>query len=156
MLPRITLYIVLLSFHALLVCSQTLRMMTFNVWKSGTSVENGILKIEKHIKAVDPDVVAIQEITDEPGLYKIKTLLGEEWSWTRCSKTRETPDVAILTRGKVVHHLCYWFRRFGDAILPYVVPSRYRGRAVQERSFKYTQHVHSVLQGDNLANMENI
>lgn len=37
-----------------------LRVMTFNIWKSGTRVENGIAKIAKHILLNDPDVVGLQ------------------------------------------------------------------------------------------------
>lgn len=37
-----------------------LRIMTFNIWKSGTEVENGLYKVAKHIRIIDPDIVALQ------------------------------------------------------------------------------------------------
>ncbi|VDK59775.1 unnamed protein product [Gongylonema pulchrum] len=35
-------------------------VMTFNIWVSGTNVENGTYKIVNHIKAVNPDIVGLQ------------------------------------------------------------------------------------------------
>lgn len=34
--------------------------MTFNTWISGDNVENGMTKIVKHIKWINPDIVALQ------------------------------------------------------------------------------------------------
>lgn len=42
------------------VVGTNLRIMTFNVWISGLYVDNGIEKIAKAIKEVNPDVVALQ------------------------------------------------------------------------------------------------
>lgn len=39
------------------------RVMTFNIWLSGLSVQNGVYKIAKHIRLNDPDIVAIQVST---------------------------------------------------------------------------------------------
>lgn len=36
------------------------RVMTFNTWIHGRNVNNGLEKIAKHIKAVNPDVVVLQ------------------------------------------------------------------------------------------------
>ena len=41
-----------------------LRVLTFNVWLSGTNVENGLQKIVKHIKFLQPDIVALQVSSD--------------------------------------------------------------------------------------------
>lgn len=35
-------------------------VMTFNIWVSGTNVENGTEKIANHIKWVNPDVIGLQ------------------------------------------------------------------------------------------------
>ena len=37
-----------------------LRILTFNIWLSGTQVENGLCKIAKHINLLQPDIVALQ------------------------------------------------------------------------------------------------
>ena len=37
-----------------------LRVMTFNIWRSGTQVQNGLYKVAKHVRIVDPDIVALQ------------------------------------------------------------------------------------------------
>ena len=37
-----------------------LRIMTFNIWNSGANVEDGLYKIAKHIRIIDPDIVALQ------------------------------------------------------------------------------------------------
>ena len=37
-----------------------LRVMTFNIWKGGTQVDNGLYKVANHIKIVNPDIVALQ------------------------------------------------------------------------------------------------
>ncbi|XP_003378874.1 conserved hypothetical protein [Trichinella spiralis] len=47
-------------------------VLTFNIWNSGMNVENGLMKIAKHILYTNPDIVALQSyghsavITDSP------------------------------------------------------------------------------------------
>lgn len=41
-------------------CDSTLRIMTFNIWKGGSRVADGLEKIAKHISRIDPDIVALQ------------------------------------------------------------------------------------------------
>lgn len=40
--------------------SLPLRVMTLNIWKGGTQVNNGLYKVTNHIKIVNPDIVALQ------------------------------------------------------------------------------------------------
>ena len=37
-----------------------IKVLSFNLWYSGDKVENGIQKIVKHIKAINPDIAALQ------------------------------------------------------------------------------------------------
>jgi len=37
-----------------------LKVLTFNTWLGGASVEDGFSKIAKHIKRIDPDIVGLQ------------------------------------------------------------------------------------------------
>jgi hypothetical protein len=37
-----------------------LKVMTFNTWQSGKNVVNGLNKVIKHIKLIDPDIVGLQ------------------------------------------------------------------------------------------------
>ncbi|EYC21770.1 hypothetical protein Y032_0018g3521 [Ancylostoma ceylanicum] len=98
--------LLLIGLATLCECSRkdsSIRLMSFNVWTSGKSVYNGLQKIARHIKKVRPDIVAMQEISDEAGLDYIVTDLADNWNWVRCT-TSETwfPDVAILTNLKIV------------------------------------------------------
>lgn len=44
------------------VLSSNLVVMTFNIWESGNNVADGLNKIVSHIKAVNPDVAALQVV----------------------------------------------------------------------------------------------
>lgn len=37
-----------------------LRVMTMNIWNSGAHVKDGLYKVAKHIKLLNPDIVALQ------------------------------------------------------------------------------------------------
>ncbi|GMS91245.1 hypothetical protein PENTCL1PPCAC_13420, partial [Pristionchus entomophagus] len=78
--------------------SSALRVMSFNVWNSGRHVKNGIPKIAAQIRAVNPDVVALQEVRDAEHIAQITALLGGHWSGSiHCQL-----DTAILTRHTIV------------------------------------------------------
>lgn len=55
-----------------LTAQQELRMLTFNIWQEGTSVENGLDKIKDVIVEVNPDVICFTEVRN----YK-------EQDWTK-------------------------------------------------------------------------
>ena len=88
---------------------ETLRIMSFNVWMSGSQVDNGLYKIAKHIKLVDPDIVALQEV-DTPLVLKILTKrLGG--TWVAHSGSGVYSDVGILTKHKVSRGKnCFWLK----------------------------------------------
>lgn len=74
------------------------RIMTFNVFYAGTKVANGIEKIAKHVKLMNPDIVGFQEIKG----YETDAILrhlGKDWY--RCSdpQNQDTSlDVTLITR----------------------------------------------------------
>ncbi|CDW52678.1 Exo endo phos domain containing protein [Trichuris trichiura] len=80
--------------------SQSIVIMTFNIWNSGANVEDGLFKIAKHILYVYPDIVALQEVMATGFLNIILRHLGPEW--TAAEANDSYPDVAILTRHKIV------------------------------------------------------
>ncbi len=57
-----------------------IRIMTFNTWRMGTMVNNGQEKVAKHIKAVDPDLVALQEAHKDNEFHMVQSLLGHGWT----------------------------------------------------------------------------
>jgi endonuclease/exonuclease/phosphatase family metal-dependent hydrolase len=79
--------------------AEILRIMSFNIWMSGVKVEDGIHKIAKHIKLVDPDIVALQEVDRPEILRNITKRLGG--SWTAHFGSAIYSDVGILTKHKV-------------------------------------------------------
>ncbi|CAD5225325.1 unnamed protein product [Bursaphelenchus okinawaensis] len=65
-----------------------LRFMSFNLWFTGHMVSNGLEKVAKHIKRVDPDIVVLQEIQTVYELDELMDLLGPGWygsfrGWSR-------------------------------------------------------------------------
>uniref|UniRef100_A0A914QLB2 Endonuclease/exonuclease/phosphatase domain-containing protein n=1 Tax=Panagrolaimus davidi TaxID=227884 RepID=A0A914QLB2_9BILA len=72
-----------------------LRILTFNIWLSGEKIENGIYKIAKHIKLLQPDIVALQEVQTSEIFQEILQQLGPEWSGV--IPPLPYPDNAILT-----------------------------------------------------------
>ncbi|GMR62575.1 hypothetical protein PMAYCL1PPCAC_32770, partial [Pristionchus mayeri] len=82
----------------LLGTASGLRVMTFNVWKSGTQVHDGLSKIAAQIREARADVVALQEIRAKEHFENITSLLGSDWSGSvHCQN-----DTAILTRHTIV------------------------------------------------------
>ncbi|KAH7703873.1 Protein F14F9.5 [Aphelenchoides avenae] len=71
--------------------------MTFNIWLSGASVENGVEKIAKHIKQVNPDVVALQEVYPD-ALGNIMVALGPGWTGIESRINESYSDTAFITR----------------------------------------------------------
>jgi len=74
--------------------------MTFNIWNSGTNVENGLAKIAKHISYINPDIVALQEVDSLYILTELARLLGPDWSYVGRNQTR--PDTGIMTRHSII------------------------------------------------------
>uniref|UniRef100_A0A915PJG9 Endonuclease/exonuclease/phosphatase domain-containing protein n=1 Tax=Setaria digitata TaxID=48799 RepID=A0A915PJG9_9BILA len=75
--------------------------MTFNTWVSGDNVENGMFKIAHHIKLINPDIVALQEISSRDHLNHLISLLNDEW--TGVASTYAYTDTAILTKHEIVN-----------------------------------------------------
>ncbi|KHJ79859.1 hypothetical protein OESDEN_20481 [Oesophagostomum dentatum] len=80
--------------------AEKFRVMTFNIWNSGSHVQNGLQKVAKHILLVDPDVVALQEVQRQDVLPVILSNLGK--SWTGITGEESYPDVAILTKHEIL------------------------------------------------------
>jgi len=74
--------------------------MTFNIWNSGTNVENGLAKIAKHISYINPDIVALQEVDSLSVLSELARMLGPDWSYVGRNQSR--PDTGIMTRHTIV------------------------------------------------------
>ncbi|CAD5231507.1 unnamed protein product [Bursaphelenchus xylophilus] len=73
------------------------RFMSFNLWFNGHMVKDGLQKIAKHIKKVDPDVVALQEIQTVYELDELLDLLGPDWNGAFRGGSRYVDD-AIISR----------------------------------------------------------
>jgi endonuclease/exonuclease/phosphatase family metal-dependent hydrolase len=58
--------------------SNVLRVLSFNTWKKGRHVHNGFDKIVNHIRAVNPDIVGLQEL-DVGSMNEILHGLGDGW-----------------------------------------------------------------------------
>ncbi|GMT24678.1 hypothetical protein PFISCL1PPCAC_15975, partial [Pristionchus fissidentatus] len=81
--------------------ASALKVMTFNIWLSGAEVSNGMEKIAKQIKEVNPDVVALQEVESPDVVSNITTMLGEGWSGVHhCNSSY--PDTGIITRHTII------------------------------------------------------
>lgn len=52
--------------------SVSLKVMQFNIWREGTSVNNGLAYIRDVINAVEPDIVCFSEITNSSGDWTTK------------------------------------------------------------------------------------
>uniref|UniRef100_A0A914CM45 Endonuclease/exonuclease/phosphatase domain-containing protein n=1 Tax=Acrobeloides nanus TaxID=290746 RepID=A0A914CM45_9BILA len=76
--------------------------MTFNIWRDGTQVENGLAKIVKHIKFINPDIVAIQELKKPETLKNITNLLGPDWTGIYNTINATYPDNAIITKHQIL------------------------------------------------------
>ncbi|KAK6054001.1 hypothetical protein COOONC_08494 [Cooperia oncophora] len=95
----ITLFLAL-AFFLVAAEAHSLRVMTFNIWNSGSHVENGIRKIAKHISLVDPDIVGLQEVQRPDVLPELLQFLGPPW--TGVAGDEFYPDIAILTKHDMI------------------------------------------------------
>jgi endonuclease/exonuclease/phosphatase family metal-dependent hydrolase len=77
-----------------------LRIMSFNTWMFGEMVNDGLNKIAKHIKLVEPDIVALQEVLTHEKFEKLLQILGPQWSGTTSPSTTNS-NVAIATIHKI-------------------------------------------------------
>uniref|UniRef100_A0A915KU96 Endonuclease/exonuclease/phosphatase domain-containing protein n=1 Tax=Romanomermis culicivorax TaxID=13658 RepID=A0A915KU96_ROMCU len=75
-----------------------IRVMTFNTWRLGEFVDNGLLKIAKHIALVDADVVALQEVVNEELFNVLLNML--DYKWSKCTTGRGSNP--ILTKLPIV------------------------------------------------------
>lgn len=57
--------------------------MTFNVWQAGANVNNGFYKILSHIKAMNPDILLLQEGSPSLAIFLEHRLGGPE-QWNVC------------------------------------------------------------------------
>lgn len=48
-----------------------LKVLTFNTWLGGASVEDGFAKIARHIKRIDPDIVGLQ-VSGDLGFHRLE------------------------------------------------------------------------------------
>ncbi|KAH7697095.1 Protein F14F9.5, partial [Aphelenchoides avenae] len=76
--------------------------MTFNIWISGANVRDGLYKIAKHIRILDPDIVALQETESGAVATNLTRLLGPKWT-SHVHGYHTFPDTAILTKHKVTN-----------------------------------------------------
>ncbi|RYD48255.1 MAG: endonuclease/exonuclease/phosphatase family protein [Verrucomicrobiaceae bacterium] len=87
-----------LAYFVLLLLSPAgaadLTLMSFNVWKQGSQVEDGLKKEVSAIRLANADVVCLQESTPEHA-DKVAAALG----WTRAGKGSGTTQ--IITRHKI-------------------------------------------------------
>ncbi|KAK6753490.1 hypothetical protein RB195_012840 [Necator americanus] len=81
----------------------TLRVMTFNIWLSGASVNHGLQKIAKHIAILNPDIVALQEVENVYVVGNLTQMLGGTWTGIH-RQNQSLPDVAVLTRHEIHAH----------------------------------------------------
>uniref|UniRef100_A0A914C8V1 Endonuclease/exonuclease/phosphatase domain-containing protein n=1 Tax=Acrobeloides nanus TaxID=290746 RepID=A0A914C8V1_9BILA len=84
--------------------------MTFNTWCSGDKVKNGRDKIARHINAVNPDVVALQEVYDSQTADDFVKRLGEPWKAFYGSG--KYSDNVLLTRHQFTD-------TFGETTMPF-------------------------------------
>ncbi|GMR40258.1 hypothetical protein PMAYCL1PPCAC_10453 [Pristionchus mayeri] len=88
-------------FLVLINMSSALKVMTFNIWLSGAEVKDGIEKIAKQIREVNPDIVALQEVEAPDVITNITEILGAGWYGVHhCNSTY--PDTGIITRHKII------------------------------------------------------
>lgn len=73
-----------------------LRVMSFNTWNFGANVQNGLRHIADHIRLINPDIVALQEVELNPPFEQLLQYLGPGWSGFQ--RTAAYPDTGLLTR----------------------------------------------------------
>ncbi|KAH7700135.1 Protein F14F9.5 [Aphelenchoides avenae] len=78
-----------------------LRIMSFNIWVSGENVQDGLYKVAKHIRLVDPDIVALQEVMTAEVFTNLTRLLGPQWTGVINTQSGY-PDAGIFTKHKLI------------------------------------------------------
>lgn len=58
---------------------RNLFVMTLNTWGMGKNVSKGFEKLVNHIRIVDPDILALQEVTSKREFNKLLQALGPDW-----------------------------------------------------------------------------
>lgn len=76
--------------------------MTFNLWVSGTNVQNGLQKVAKHIKSVDADIVALQEFQGANIPYLLGILNDSIWTACDTTNTKFDNDPYIITKLSII------------------------------------------------------
>ncbi|KHN81310.1 Uncharacterized protein F14F9.5 [Toxocara canis] len=104
--------------------------MTFNIWQSGINVENGLVKIAKHISHVYPDIVALQEVESPSVIRQLVELLGPRWHGIT-DDNASYPDTGILTRHLIIN----------DSVR---ITSRGIGARILLPVFNRTVHIYSL------------
>jgi len=61
------------------VKTNVLRLMSFNTWRKGKHIHGGFDKIIQHVRTVNPDIVAFQEL-DIGAMHYLLKAFGDEWS----------------------------------------------------------------------------
>lgn len=93
------------------VSGANLRLMTFNLWHSGTQVVNGLQQIIEEIKKSNADVVAVQEL-NYGYLPLILAGLGPEWSGAeRIGGNSLYPDSGIISQHIIDKKTCAYTLR---------------------------------------------
>lgn len=59
---------------------RNLFVMTMNSWGMGKNVAQGFGKLVQHIKVIDPDILALQEVTSKREFQKLLQALGPDWT----------------------------------------------------------------------------
>uniref|UniRef100_A0AC34G2D9 Endonuclease/exonuclease/phosphatase domain-containing protein n=1 Tax=Panagrolaimus sp. ES5 TaxID=591445 RepID=A0AC34G2D9_9BILA len=70
--------------------------MTFNTWLFGGVVNDGLYKLSKHIKLMQPDIVALQEVQTQEGFQELLDKLGPGWNGVT-SPSKPNANVGIVT-----------------------------------------------------------
>ncbi|KAI6188896.1 Endo/exonuclease/phosphatase domain-containing protein [Aphelenchoides besseyi] len=79
-----------------------LKMMTMNTWVTGSKVKNGVQKIADQITKINPDVIAIQELSQRQNLDTLMQVLKPQW---QVASTKA--DGAIISRHPIVQSATY-------------------------------------------------
>uniref|UniRef100_A0A7E4UY11 Endo/exonuclease/phosphatase domain-containing protein n=1 Tax=Panagrellus redivivus TaxID=6233 RepID=A0A7E4UY11_PANRE len=73
--------------------------MTFNIWNSGANVDRGLYKIAKHIRIVDADVIAIQEVQYNWTMSNLLSRLGP--GYYGYAFDTANPNTGIITKHEI-------------------------------------------------------
>ncbi|CAJ0574208.1 unnamed protein product, partial [Mesorhabditis spiculigera] len=99
MKTRIFLAVILLCIYYV-GAEKSFRVVSFNTWQMGLHVEEGMEKLAKHILALEPDIVSLQEVQTPESAQNLTSLLPEGWTIIYANKLY--PDVALLTKHRII------------------------------------------------------